>query len=417
MSAPPASSPRRRASMHLLWLKTELLHPVDKGGRIRTYNMLRALKRKHRITYLTLDNGGAAQDAAARAAEYCHDLIRVPFTEAPRRSPRFWLELAGNLMSPLPYAVAKYRSDAMRAEIERAVRERGVDLVVCDFLFPSQNVPDGLPCRTVLFQHNVEAMIWKRHAQVREGRLSHGYFKAQWRRMARFERAECRRFDQVVAVSSDDAEVLEREYGLSGVADVPTGVDTDYFRPSGAEAQEPFDLVFTGSMDWMPNEDGILWFVDEILPRIHRRRPEATLTVVGRNPPPRIAALAGRDARLRVTGTVPDVRPYLERASVFVVPLRVGGGTRLKVYEALAMERALVSTTIGAEGLPVTDGRHLLLADDPAAFADAVVGLLDDPARSRQLGADGAAFVREHFGWDRVADDFAASVGAAETVA
>jgi glycosyltransferase involved in cell wall biosynthesis len=190
-------------------------------------------------------------------------------------------------------------------------------------------------------------------------------------------------------------------------------VDTDYFRPSGAVAQEPSDLVFTGSMDWMPNEDGILWFVDEILPRIHERRPEATLTVVGRNPPPRIAALAGRDPRLRVTGTVPDVRPYLERASVFVVPLRVGGGTRLKVYEALAMERALVSTTIGAEGLPVTDGRHLLLADEPAAFARAVLGLLDDPARCRVLGADGAAFVRQHFGWDRVADEFAASVTAA----
>jgi sugar transferase (PEP-CTERM/EpsH1 system associated) len=400
--------------MHILWLKTELLHPVDKGGRIRTYNMLRALKRKHRITYLTLDNGGAAPDAAERASEYCHDLIRVPFSEAPRRSPRFWMELVGNLASPLPYAVAKYRSEAMRAEIERAVRDLGVDLVVCDFLFPSQNVPDGLPCRTVLFQHNVEAMIWRRHAQVREGRASHRYFAAQWRRMERFERAECRRFDQVVAVSREDAEVLEREYGLAAVADVPTGVDTDFFRPRGDQAQEAEDLVFTGSMDWMTNEDGILWFVDEILPRIHRKRPEATLTVVGRNPPPRIAALAGRDARLRVTGTVPDVRPYLERAAIFVVPLRVGGGTRLKVYEALAMERALVSTSIGAEGLPVTDGRHLLVADEPAAFADAVVGLLDDPERTRRLGAEGAAFVREHFGWDRVADAFAASVGAAE---
>src|SRR5688500_7615535 len=240
--------------MHILWLKTELLHPVDKGGRIRTYNMLRALKRKHRITYLTLDNGGAAPDAAERASEYCHDLIRVPFSEAPRRSPLFWMELVGNLASPLPYAVAKYRSEAMRAEIERAVRDLGVDLVVCDFLFPSQNVPDGLPCRTVLFQHNVEAMIWRRHAQVREGRASHRYFAAQWRRMERFERAECRRFDQVVAVSREDAEVLEREYGLAAVADVPTGVDTDFFRPRGDQAQEAAALVFTGSMDWMPNE-------------------------------------------------------------------------------------------------------------------------------------------------------------------
>ena len=394
--------------MHLLWLKTELLHPVDKGGRIRTYNMLRALKRKHRITYLTLDNGAAAPDATERAAEYCHDLVRVPFREAARRSPRFWLELAGNLLSPLPYAVAKYRSPAMREAIVRAVRERGVDLLVCDFLFPSQNVPDGLPCRTVLFQHNVEAMIWKRHAQVREGKPSHGYFKAQWRRMARFERAECRRFDQVVAVSRDDAELLEREYGLADVADVPTGVDTDYFRPSGAVAQEPADLVFTGSMDWMPNEDGILWFVDEILPRIHERRPEATLTVVGRNPPPRIAALAGRDPRLRVTGTVPDVRPYLERASVFVVPLRVGGGTRLKIFEAMAAGTPVVSTTIGAEGLPVEPGTHLLIGDTPEAMADAAVRVLQDREAAARMSRAAATLVQERFGWETVARDFAA---------
>lgn len=392
--------------MHILWLKTELLHPVDKGGRIRTYNMLRALKRRHRITYLTLDNGGAAPDAAERATEYCHDLIRVPFREAARRSPRFWLELARNVVSSLPYAVAKYRSAAMRREVERLVDKGGVDLLVCDFLFPSQNVPDGLPCATVLFQHNVEAMIWRRHAEVRTKPLARAYFREQWRRMERFEREECRRFDRVIAVSRDDADVLAREYGVADVADVPTGVDTDYFRSSGTVAQEPRDLVFTGSMDWMPNEDGILWFVDEILPRIHAKAPDVTLTVVGRNPPPRISALAGRDARLRVTGTVPDVRPYLERAAVFVVPLRVGGGTRLKIYEALAMERALVTTTIGAEGLPIEPGKHALVADSPAAFADAVLGLLDDPARARRLGQGGAEFVRANFGWDRVAEAF-----------
>ena len=155
--------------MHLLWLKTELLHPIDKGGRIRTYSMLRALKRRHQVTYLTLDNGLAAPDAAARALEYCHELIRIPFVEAPRGSPRFWMELAANLGSSLPYAVSKYRSDAMRRAIEDAVRTRAIDVVVCDFLFPSQNVPDRLPCRTVLFQHNVEAAIWKRHADVRIG--------------------------------------------------------------------------------------------------------------------------------------------------------------------------------------------------------------------------------------------------------
>lgn len=401
--------------MHLLWLKTELLHPIDKGGRIRTYNMLRALKRRHRVTYLSLDNGASGTDAAALASEYCHDLIRVPFREARRGSPRFWLGLVGNVFSPLPYAIAKYRSPEFRRAIEDAVRDRSVDVVVCDFLAPSQNVPDGLSCPIVLFQHNVEAAIWKRHTDVRANALGKAYFREQWRRMVRFERQECRRFDQVVAVSRTDAEAMEREYGLAQVADVPTGVDVEYFRPAGRAPLEPRNLVFTGSMDWMPNEDGINWFVDEVLPRIHARLPDVTLTVVGRNPPPAILALASRDTRLRVTGSVPDVRPYMESAPVFIVPLRVGGGTRLKIFEALAMERALVSTTIGAEGLPLEHGRHALIADGAEAFAGQVVDLLRDPEGAARMAQSGAAYVRERFGWDGVADTFAGIVTSSGT--
>jgi sugar transferase (PEP-CTERM/EpsH1 system associated) len=392
--------------VHILWIKTELLHPIDKGGRIRTYNMLRALKRRHRVTYLTLDNGAAAPDAIERPQENCHELIRVPFDEAPRGAPRFWLELLGNFVSPLPYAVANYRSWRIAAEITTAVSDRGIDVVVCDFLAPSQNVPVGLPCPTVLFQHNVEAAIWRRHADVRVNPLSRAYFREQWRRMERFERQECRRFDRVVAVSRADADTIEREYGVPHVPDVPTGVDTDYFRPSGQFAPDPRNLVFTGSMDWLPNEDGITWFVKDVLPRIHASMPDTTLTIVGRNPPPSILALAEGDRRLIVTGSVPDVRPFMEQAAVFVVPLRVGGGTRLKIFEALAMEKPLVSTTIGAEGLPIRDGAHFVIADRADGFADAVIGLLADAPRASRLARCGAELVRSEFGWDRVAEIF-----------
>jgi glycosyltransferase involved in cell wall biosynthesis len=314
--------------------------------------------------------------------------------------------LLANTVSALPYAVAKYRSPPLRQAIERAARERGVDVVVCDFLAPSQNVPDGLPCRTVLFQHNVEAAIWRRHADVRTNPLARAYFREQWRRMRRFEGSECRRFGRVVAVSHADAEMLEREYGLVGVADVPTGVDIDYFRPGPGATREPHDIVFTGSMDWMPNEDGIAWFTSAVLPRIHDVMPDATLTVVGRNPPAAIQELARRDQRVRVTGTVPDVRPFMDRASAFVVPLRVGGGTRLKIYEAMAMECPLVSTTIGAEGLPVEHGRHLLIADDPGSFANAVLDLLSNKSLAHTMGSTAARWVREHYSWDRAAAEF-----------
>ncbi|HEX3157815.1 MAG TPA: glycosyltransferase [Gemmatimonadaceae bacterium] len=393
--------------MHILWIKTELLHPVDKGGRIRTYQMLRALTREHRVTYLTLDDGTAAPDALERAPEYCHEVVRVPFAPPAKGTGAFWADLARNAVSRLPYAVARYRSAALERRIVELCARGDVDVVVCDFLAPSLNVPSGLGVPTVLFQHNVEAMIWERHARVAAHPVKRLYMREQWRRMLRWEAAECRRFDHVVAVSPQDAEVFRSQFDLPSVSHVPTGVDTDFFRPSGAEPREPHGMVFTGSMDWMPNEDAMLWFAAEILPMILQRVPDATLTVVGRNPTAAVRALAEREPAIRVTGSVPDVRPYMERAAAFIVPMRVGGGTRLKIFEAMAMERPVVSTAVGAEGLPVRDGVDAVLADAPAAFADAVVRVLLDEEHARAIGEAAAAVVRRDFAWDRVADIFA----------
>ncbi|MEP6835933.1 MAG: glycosyltransferase [Gemmatimonas sp.] len=391
--------------MHILWLKTELLHPVDKGGRIRTYNMLRALCRDHHVTYLTLDDGAAAPDAVARAGEYSHELIRVPFSNAPKRSLRFFSELAANLVSPLPYAVAKYRSDEMRGLITEAAA-RGPDIIVCDFLFPSLNVPDNLGIPIVLFQHNVEAVIWERHMQVAKSLPKKMYMRAQWRRMQRHEQAECLRFDHVVAVSTQDADAFTRDYGVKSVSDVPTGVDTEYFRADNTTPRKRNNLVFTGSMDWLPNEDAILWFTESVLPLVQRKIPDVTLTVVGRNATPRLMTLNGING-VEVTGSVPDVRPYLARAEVFVVPIRIGGGTRLKIYEAMAMARAVVSTPIGAEGLPVEDGVHVLLRTSEAELAEGIVTLLQDENRRELLAKAAERLVNEHFGWSGVARKFA----------
>ena len=393
--------------MHILWIKTELLHPVDKGGRIRTYQMLRALARQHEVTYLTLDDGTAAPDAVAKATEYCARVEVVPFTPPAKGSPAFFAALIGNLFSSLPYSIARYEVPALRDRLRAICAQRRVDVVVCDFLAPSINVPDDLGVPVVLFQHNVEAMIWERHAQVATQPLKKAYMTEQWRRMKRFEAAECRRMSRVVAVSVQDAEVFTRDYGVRDVPDVPTGVDTDYFVRQPDVVRKPGSMVFTGSMDWMPNEDGIAWFVEGILPRIRAAIPTATLTIVGRNPTAKVKALQSAALGVTVTGSVPDVRPYLASHQLFIVPLRVGGGTRLKIYEGMTMGLPTVSTTIGAEGLPVRDGEHLVLADDPDAFARACIALLEDPARCAAMGDAADHYVREHFGWDGVARRFA----------
>jgi sugar transferase (PEP-CTERM/EpsH1 system associated) len=391
--------------MNLLWIKTELLHPIDKGGKIRTYNMLKELKREHRITYLALDDGRADSSARERANEYCHELVCIPQRQREKFTTGFYGELFWNLLSPLPYAIKKYASRALRQEIAR--RAGDCDIAVCDFLAPAANVPANFGKPALLFQHNVEATIWKRHCEVQSNLLKKAYLFAQWKKMRAFERRMCRSFEAVIAVSREDREQMQREYGVENIFDVPTGVDTEFFRPPGAEKSAPHNLVFTGSMDWLPNEDAIRYFTEQIMPRIKSQIPDVTLTVVGRNPYPSLVELAQHDNSIIVTGRVDDVRPYMERAAAYVVPLRVGGGTRLKIFEAMAMEKAIVSTSIGAEGLPVTGGAELLLADTPEAFAAAVVKVLQNPTFAQEMAQRAAMLVRAEFGWQKVAERFA----------
>jgi len=393
--------------VRILWLKTELLHPIDKGGKIRTYNMLRQLKRDHHITYLSLDDGIAGANERHRAEEYCHELVSVPHCEQKKFSSGFYAELVLNLFSSLPYAIKKYRSSAMGEEIVKRTAAGGFDVLICDFLAPAGNVPRNLSCPTILFQHNVEAMIWRRHYEVQTNWIKKRYLYDQWRKMRSFEETMCRSFDCVIAVSPEDRQQMQEDYLASAVFEVPTGVDTDFFRPHGSEQVNLENIVFTGSMDWLPNEDAIRYFTEQIMPRIKEAVPGITLTVVGRNPYPALVDLSKRDPSVIVTGRVDDVRPYMERAAAYIVPLRIGGGTRLKIFEAMAMEKAIVSTRIGAEGLPVQQGLDLLLADTEESFAEAVITVLRDRELALKLGARAAKTVREQFGWQNVADIFA----------
>ncbi|NOT22632.1 MAG: glycosyltransferase [Nitrospiraceae bacterium] len=392
--------------MRILWLKTELLHPVDKGGKIRTYQMLKEMKRQHHLTYLTLDEAPEDRASHEQAHEYCHELICVPHRTEDKFTARFYGELALNFVSPLPYFIQKYRSAAMARMLKSVLREQKPDLLVCDFLHPSVNLPDAMPCPSLLFQHNVEAMIWQRHYEEQTNPLKKAYLCNQWKKTQQYEKAACHRFDRVVAVSVDDGETMKREYGLSDVSDIPTGVDTAYFQRNPAISAEPHHLVFTGSMDWLPNEDAILYFAEQILPRIKNILPDIRLTIVGRSPSPRVFQLSRQESGITITGRVEDVRPYMQRAGAYIVPIRIGGGTRLKVYEAMAMEMPVVSTRVGAEGLPVLHGEHLLFADTPEDFATAVIRILTDADLARALGEKASATVRERYGWGNVATKF-----------
>ena len=393
--------------MRLIWVKVGGLWPVNTGGRIRSFHMLRELSRRHQVTLLTTHAPPENPGELAAALPGC-DVVSVPWALAKRGSARFALALVRSWLSPLPVDLYKARVPALGRELARRLERGGVDLVVADFLLAAPNVGRAA-APTVLFAHNVEHVIWQRMRDV-EGR---GWRRAllglESRKMRRYEARACERARLTIAVSDADCRLLAAAAPRARVQAVSTGVDVDYFAPDGV-AEIPGRLVFTGSMDWYPNEDGIAHFIEAVLPRVRRQIPAASLTVVGRNPSARLRAAAAA-ADVEVTGLVDDVRPHMADAAVYIVPLRIGGGTRLKIFEALSMAKAVVSTTVGAEGLPLTPGRHFLRADEPAEFAAAVTSLLRDAARRRALGAEGRRLVEARYSWPKVVDEFESRCG------
>jgi sugar transferase (PEP-CTERM/EpsH1 system associated) len=392
--------------MRILWVNVDGLWPLNTGGRLRSFHILSELSRRHRVTVVTAH--GSQGDPAGLAAQLssCERVTSLPYAAPKRGSARFARALVRSWLSPLPVHIRKWRSPMVSREVARLLRTEPFDLCVADFLISTPNIPLDGPVSTVLFAHNVEHMIWKRLSQVEPRRWRRALLELEWRKMLRYEAQTCTRLPLAIAVSEVDRAVLAAHAPRARVCAVPTGVDTTYFTPNGSEEQ-PGALVFTGAMDWFPNEDGIAQFVETVFPRIRAAAPDTSLTVVGRNPGPRVRQLSAVPG-VRVTGTVDDVRPYVAAAAVYVVPLRVGGGTRLKIFEALAMGKAVVSSTVGAEGLPLTPGTHFVQADDPAQFADSVVALLRDPTRRRALGSAGRTLVEQRYSWSHVAREFEA---------
>jgi glycosyltransferase involved in cell wall biosynthesis len=262
-------------------------------------------------------------------------------------------------------------------------------------------------CPAALFTHNVEAQIWERHCKVARNPLWKLASYLEYKALARAEAKYVRLASRVLTVSEQDRAFFSRYTDPSRITAIPTGVDTEYFKPR-PEAETPGAIVFTGSMDWMPNEDGVLWFAAEVMPLIRREAPEAEFRVVGRNPSAAVRSLERSDSGIHVTGRVEDIRPYLERAAVYAVPIRSGSGTRLKIFEAMAAGKAIVSTQIGAEGLPVRHGVDILLADSPNEFAARVVALLKDRSERGRMGEAARALVEQNYGWGRVAAEFEA---------
>jgi glycosyltransferase involved in cell wall biosynthesis len=291
----------------------------------------------------------------------------------------------------------------MTALVAQIAEQSRVDLLHLDMLHLWEIAAAAPQLPVVLVEHNVESVLFRRRVEHAPSAPIRWFMERQLRKLQQYEIIACRSADWVAAVSEADAAQIRDLAGTSRVTVVPNSVDTDFFRPSSGP-RDHAHLVYVGGLGWAPNLDAVEYFAARILPVIRQRAPDARLTVVGQIPDARIRERFRPESGITLAGPVEDIRPIVSRATAFIVPLRIGGGTRLKILDALAMAKAVVSTSVGCEGLNVVHEREILIADDPEYFAAQVLRLIGDTALAERLGVAGRRCVEEHYQWSAAAE-------------
>lgn len=389
--------------MRILWVKANKLLPVHSGGDIRSYNIARQLARNHELTFLSYYDGTRDADYEQQLRDTLPGAVCLATGKSQDSTFARGMDYVGRIASPLPYAVGRFASKAVRQKIQQYFDGHQFDIAVCDFLDAAVNFPSQLSTTSVLFQHNVETEIWRRHAATEKNLMKRRMYNIEFKKMMRYERNAVRNFHHVIAVSEHDRSIMEGWVEGSRITVVSTGVDLQQYKPDFGHKPALPVVMFVGAMDWEPNVDAMEYFCREVWPAVLNKMPSARLRIVGRNPGDRVKGLSGPS--VEITGRVPSVLEHLREAAVVVVPLRIGGGTRLKIYEAMAAGKAVVSTSIGAEGLDVRHGRDIVLADGAESFSKSVLNLLQDATRREQYER-AAAETAAQFDWSVIGDKF-----------
>jgi glycosyltransferase involved in cell wall biosynthesis len=391
--------------LHVAMIDEELPYPANSGKRTRTLNLTLRLARRHRITYLCHRNADPAE--ATRAAGFFRDNgiepVIVDRAVPPRSGPGFYARLAANLLSPLPYSVTSHDSRPLREAIATHARSHPVDLWHCEWTPYAQALRALAGGRRLVMAHNVESLIWRRYYENERNWLRRWYVKRQWRKFDRFERRALAESDRAVAVSPVDAALFAEQFGVPHVSVVDNGVDTAWFRP-GQCGRDPRRVLYLGSLDWRPNLDAVDQLLTRVFPVVRAAVPDARLWLVGRHPPDALRRQVFAFPNVELHADVADVRPFLNGAGVLAVPLRVGGGSRLKILEALASGVPVVSTRVGAEGLCLEPGKHLTVVEQVDDMAAALVETIRSPKAALAQAAVGRQRVLERYDWDVLAD-------------
>jgi len=377
--------------MDILLLTQVLPYPPDSGPKVKTYYLIRYLAQNHRVTLVSFTRGPQEDDIRA-LRKYCAEVHTVPMTRSHLRDG---FALVESVLTGKAWMMVRDRRQAMQNLVDRLSARKSFDIVHADQMNMAQYALRVKGARRVLDAHNALWQLYQRVAETTQPGPFQWLIQRDWRFIKRYEGQMCRAFDTVLTVSDSDRKALEEAARTPLVAAViPIAVDT------GAEAviersAQADHILHIGTMYWPPNIEGVQWFINEVFPLVRSGRPQAVFDVVGARPPEELLRQSQPGSGITITGYVPDVSEYLQKAGVFVVPLLAGSGMRVKILEALARGLPVVTTTIGCEGIAVRDGEHLLVADTPIEFAAAILRVLEDPGLAQRLGRQGRALIEE----------------------
>jgi len=384
--------------LRILIVTPSLPYPLIWGFGIRVYQIIKFLAQRHDVTVLAYagPRDQESVDALRATGAAIHAVVRGEPSTAAKRQAQLT-----SLFSPASFQWQSLESAAMQATLDRVLAQADFDVIqvessqMAGFTFNS-------PAVFLVDEHNIEYELLYRTFKTERSPLRKLYNWIEYRKFRQEEQSSWKGSDGCIVTSDREELILQHHAPNTPSLVVPNGVDVDFFQPSPATV-DPNSIVFVGVMHYRPNVDAAMYFSREILPLLIRERPNIKFTIVGGGPPEELRRLASKN--IEVTGRVPDTRPYVSSSGACVVPLRMGSGTRLKVLEGLAMGRPLVSTSLGCEGIETINGEHLLVADEPAAFARSVLRILDDPALASGLATKGRALVEAHYSWPSVLKD------------
>ena len=391
--------------LNIAIIDEELPYPPTSGKRIRTFNLTKRLAKRHNIVYICHRNADAKE--ASQAANYLNKLgietLVVDRAAPPRSGPFFYGRLLLNLFSKNPYSVTSHDSWPLRQLIHKVAATRAIDLWHCEWTPYAAALRDLPSVRKLVMAHNVESQIWQRYAETEANPLKRWYIRIQERKFKRFERWAVASAHKTVAVSEEDARLFADCFDARSVSVVDNGVDINYFQPREGP-REAGHILFLGSLDWRPNLDAVDLLLDRIFPAVQSQIPHAQLSIVGRNPSPDLIRKVEKANRVTLHGNVADVRPYLNHCGVMAVPLRIGGGSRLKILEALACGLPVVSTEVGAEGLDLQPGWHLCVVPEVDEVASALIHAIQNPLAMQAMADAGRQRILERYDWDALAN-------------